>query len=104
MQRGDDRQDRAPVSMADRVSGGGAACLEAHCPLGGLGWRSQEEDLRALLVSPTPVQLVGGAAEGTIVLPGFSLDMLALAALPCSSASRPSPGRRRPGAPTMPMG
>jgi len=81
-----------------------AACLEAPCPLGGLGWRYQEEDLLALLVYPTPGQLVGGAAEGTIVLPGFALDVLALAALPCSSASRPSPGRRTPGAPTMPMG
>ena len=59
-----------------------AAYLEAHSALGGLGWRYQDgEDLLELVVYPTSVQLVGGAEDGTIVMPGFSLDVLALSAV-----------------------
>ena len=56
-----------------------AACLEAHSPMGPVGFRYLEEEARGeLVVYPTPVELVGGAADGTVVLPGFSLDLQAL--------------------------
>jgi hypothetical protein len=56
-----------------------AACLEAHSPMGPLGFRYLEEEaLGELVVYPTPVELVGGAADGTVVVPGFSLDLQAL--------------------------
>ena len=59
-----------------------AGCMEAHSPIGALGWRyHEEEDLLELSVYPTPVRLVGGEHDGAIVLPGFSLDVLALHAL-----------------------
>ena len=71
-----------PSAWMTALVEGVADCLEAHSPLGGLGWRYQEEEeLLALLVYPTPVQLVGGEEDGAIVMPGFSLDVLALSAV-----------------------
>jgi hypothetical protein len=59
-----------------------AGCMEAHSPMGALGWRyHEEEELLELVVYPTPVELVGGEQDGTIVLPGFSLDVQALQAV-----------------------
>jgi hypothetical protein len=55
--------------------------MEAHSPMGALGWRYHEEDLVELVVYPTPVELVGGEQDGTIVIPGFSLDVQALQAV-----------------------
>src|SRR5438552_16990427 len=53
-----------------------AECLHAHSPMGPLGFRYREEDgVWDLIVYPTPVELVGGAQEATVVLPGFSLDL-----------------------------
>ena len=59
-----------------------AACMEAHSPMGAMGWRYHEEDEFAeLVVYPTPVELVGVVHDGAIVIPGFSLDVQALQAL-----------------------
>jgi len=56
-----------------------AGCMEAHSPMGALGWRYHEDDeLAELIVYPTPVELVGGEHDGAIVMPGFSLDVQAL--------------------------
>ena len=56
-----------------------AGCMEAHSPMGALGWRYHEDDeFVELVVYPTSVELVGGEHNGAIVLPGFSLDMQAL--------------------------
>jgi hypothetical protein len=55
--------------------------LEAHSPMGPLGLRYLEEDTHGeLVLSPTPVELVGGAADGTVVIPGCALDLHALLA------------------------
>lgn len=63
------------VSLVELV----ANCLEAHNPMGPLGFLyGQEEDLWELIVYPTPVELMGGATDGAVVLPGFSLDLQAL--------------------------
>jgi hypothetical protein len=56
-------------------------CVEAQSPMGPLGYRSLAQgDPCELLVYPTPVELVGGAEDGAVVLPGFSLDLQALLA------------------------
>ena len=59
-----------------------SACVEVHRPMGLRGSRSLALGAPgALLVSPTPVELVrGGAEEGAMVLPGCSLDLHVLLA------------------------
>jgi len=58
-----------------------SACVEAYSPMGSLGSRSLAQgDPCELLVSPTPVELVGGAEDGAVVIPGFSLDLHVLLA------------------------
>ena len=58
-----------------------AECLNPHSPMGPLGFRYLEEDAHGeLVVYPTPVELVGGAEDGTVVVPGFALDLHALLA------------------------
>lgn len=53
-----------------------AACMTADSPMGPLGYRYREEDgFWELIIYPTPVELVGGATDGEIVDPGFSLDL-----------------------------
>jgi hypothetical protein len=48
---------------------------------GPLGFRYLEEEAHGeLVVYPTPVELVGGAEDGTVVVPGFVLDLHALLA------------------------
>ena len=60
------------VSLVDIVSN----CLEAHNVMGPLGFRWWEEDqFWEVIVYPTPLELVGGAADGELVSPGFSLDL-----------------------------
>ncbi len=53
-----------------------ANCMEAHSEMGPLafGWR-QEEDHWDIMVYPTPGELMGGADDGALVSPGFSLDV-----------------------------
>jgi hypothetical protein len=70
---------RRPSAWMTELVEGVAGCMEAHSPIGALGWRYHEdEELLELIVYPTPVKLVGGEHDGAIVMPGFSLDVLAL--------------------------
>ena len=59
-------------SLVDAV----ANCMEPHNELGPLAyrWRS-EDDHWEMVVYPAPAELVGGAADGAVVSPGFSLDI-----------------------------
>ena len=53
-----------------------AGCMMADSPTGPLGYRYGEDDgLWQIDLYPTPVELVGGAADGEVVAPGFSLDI-----------------------------
>ena len=59
-----------------------AACMTADSPTGPLGCRYVEEGgFWHVILYPTPVELIGGAEDGEIVAPGFSLDLEALRAL-----------------------
>lgn len=69
-------------SLVEKV----ADCMEGHGPAGSVQyrcWTEAEEDeaLWEILVYPTPIELVGGAVDGTVVSPGFTLDLHALSAL-----------------------
>ncbi len=58
-----------------------ANCIEPHVPMGPLGyWISTEEGVFELVVYPTPVEFVGGAVDGDVGIPGFSLDVQAIQA------------------------
>jgi len=54
-----------------------AGCIEAHSPMGPMKWAYLEKDegMGELVVYPTPVELIGGEDDGTIVFTGFSLDL-----------------------------
>jgi hypothetical protein len=53
-----------------------AACVEVQSPTGPLGTRYHEDEgLWEVVVYPTPVELVGGAHDGAVVVPGFTLDL-----------------------------
>lgn len=56
-------------------------CIEAHNLMGPLAyWYGTEEELTELVIFPTPVELVGGATDGAVVVSGFSLDVQGLQA------------------------
>ena len=56
-----------------------SAHIEAHNEMGPLGFRWLEEDqFWEVIIYPTPVELIGGAVDGELVAPGFSLDLWAL--------------------------
>ena len=58
-----------------------AGCLSADGPMGPLGFRhGEEEGFWELVVYPTPVELLGGAHDGAVVAPGFTLDLEGLRA------------------------
>jgi hypothetical protein len=53
-----------------------AANMEADSVQGPLGYRYGEEDgFWEVIVYPTPVELIGGAVDGEVVAPGFTLDL-----------------------------
>ena len=58
--------------LVDAVAG----CMIADSPLGPLGycWR-EEEGHWQVDIYPTPVELLGGAVDGEIVAPDFSLEL-----------------------------
>jgi len=59
-------------SLVDSISD----CIEADTPMGPLGYRYRvDEGFAEVAVYPTPVELVGGAQDGEVVLPIFSLDL-----------------------------
>ena len=58
-----------------------ADCMEVHNASGPLGMRcGQEGDHWDVMVYLAPGELVGGAVDGSIVSPGFSLDVQRLSA------------------------
>lgn len=65
-------------SLVDAVVGG----VQAHNPMGPIGFLyGEEEGAWEVVIYPTPVELVGGAIDGEVVSPGFSLDLEILRAL-----------------------
>jgi hypothetical protein len=59
-------------ALVERV----AEAMTAHSPSGPLGFRYREEEgLWDVLVYPLAVELVGGAHDGDVASPGFSLDL-----------------------------
>jgi hypothetical protein len=53
-----------------------AACMTSDSPMGPLGYRyGEEEGFWEIDVYATPVELVGGAVDGEVVAPGFTLDV-----------------------------
>jgi hypothetical protein len=64
-------------SLVEAVAGG----MTAQAP-GPLGFRyGEEEGAWEVLVYPLPVEMVGGAHDGGVVSPGFSLDLEGLRSL-----------------------
>jgi hypothetical protein len=57
-----------------------AGCMEVDEPMGSLGyrWHDEDGDFWEIDLYPTPIELVGGAVDGAIVDPGYSLDLAAL--------------------------
>ena len=58
-----------------------AQAMEAHSVLGPLGYRYLEEpegEFWAIQIYPTVVELRGGPEDGTLIAPGFSLDLKSL--------------------------
>ena len=50
--------------------------MEVHNVMGPLGFRWWEEgQFREVIVYPTPIQLVGGAVDGELVPPVFTLNL-----------------------------
>ena len=53
-----------------------AGCITADSPMGPLGYRwGEEEGFWEIDIYLTPVELVGGAVDGEIVAPDYSLDL-----------------------------
>jgi hypothetical protein len=53
-----------------------AECMTADSPMGPLGYRyGEEEGCWEVDIYPTSVELVGGAVDGEVVAPGFTLDV-----------------------------
>ena len=53
-----------------------ANCMEPHSQLGPLAYRWRNEGgYWEMWVYPAPAELVGGAEDGAVVSPGFSLDV-----------------------------
>jgi len=60
------------TSLVDIVGG----CMESHSPQGPLAFHwGEEEGFWEVTVYSTPGEVVGGADDGAIVVPGFSLDV-----------------------------
>jgi len=72
----------SPDAWLDELVETVAGCLMAESPMGPLGYRyGEEDDLWQIDLYPTPVELVGGAADGEVVAPGFILDIEQLRSL-----------------------
>ena len=71
-----------PNAWLDQLVDEIAGLITLESPAGPLGYRYGEEDgCWQIAVYLTPVELVGGADDGEVVLPGFQLDLLELQAL-----------------------
>src|SRR5205085_9272692 len=70
---GDDSED--PAWLDDFLQAV-SACVEPDSSMGPLGLRYQEEEgFWEVQIYPTPVEVVGGAHDGELVAPGFSLNL-----------------------------
>ena len=59
-------------SLVDDV----ACTMEVHNHMGPLGYRwLEDDDFCELVIYPTPVEVVGGAEDGAVLVPGFSLHL-----------------------------
>ena len=68
-------ESRPPAWMESLVDTVGD-CLEVYSEAGPLTFRwGQEDDLWRVMVYLAPVELVGGASDGAMVYPSFSLDL-----------------------------
>ena len=77
--QGDDEEDE--LEWLDELADIVAAQMTADSAMGPLKVRyCHEEGLREVVIYPTPVELVGGAVDGEVVSPGFSLDLEGLRA------------------------
>ena len=62
--------------MVERFDRAATVCMTPVNPMGPLGCRYDNEDgLWQIDLYPTPIELVGGAADGAVVVPGFILDI-----------------------------
>lgn len=72
----DDEDEGDDDDWLDELHDAVSACVEADSPMGPMGLRYREEDgLWDVWIYPTPVELVGGADDGEVVVPGFALDL-----------------------------
>jgi hypothetical protein len=64
------------TAWIDELAESVAAQLTADSPMGPLMVRCTEDaGLWEMVIAPTPIELLGGAVDGEIVSPGFSLDL-----------------------------
>jgi hypothetical protein len=71
-----------PVVWLHRLVDDVAGCITADSPMGPLGYRwGEEEGSWEIDIYATPVELVGGAVDGEIVAPDFSVDLEGLRTL-----------------------
>src|SRR5262245_57080787 len=68
--------DKEELDWLDGLLEAVSACVEVTSAMGPLGYRYREEDgFWEIWIYPTPVELVGGAHDGAVVAPDFSLDL-----------------------------
>ena len=68
--------EEQPAAWLHRLVEAVAGSMTADSPMGPLGHRHRrEEACWEVDVYPTPIELVGGAADGEVVVPGFTLDV-----------------------------
>ena len=68
--------DKVPAVWLHRLLEAVAECMTAESPMGPLSYRYGEaEGIWAVDVYPTPVELIGGAVDGEVVAPGFTLEV-----------------------------
>ena len=72
-------EDQSPMTWLHWLLQAVAECMTADSPMGPLGYRySEEEGFWEVDIYPTSVELVGGAVDGEVVAPGFTLDVTEL--------------------------
>ena len=68
-----------PADWLEALVDATVGCMQAHSATGPVGYRyHQEDDLTTVILYPTPVELVGGEEDGSLVIAGFTLDIQAL--------------------------
>ena len=78
---GSDTETDTPFLWVKQAVEAVAGHMTADSPMGPVGYRyGQDEGFWEIDVYPTPVELIGGAVDGEVVAPGFSLDLEGLRA------------------------